>query len=295
MTEAAASPPVSDAPAPPPVIDAAAPPPAPAAAPKGEAPPSTDDRSWLPEDMRESADLSRYKSPADLAKAYRNLSNLVGREKVPLPKGDDDATGWDHLYNALGRPEKPDGYEIKAPEKLPDGFVYDPAAAEWFKDLAHKAGLNKKQAAMLHDGFVDRTAVGYTEGAKAQAEAEAMQLAQAERELKTEWGAAFTHQTIIADNAARKLGGEAFAEHIKAQGYNRDPQMMKFLANVGKAIGGLDQLPGGGGPSAMTPADIEGEANKLRGEMMGMNQQSPDYQAKKSRLDLLYRMKHGAV
>lgn len=295
MTEAAASPPVSDAPAPPPVIDAAAPPPAPAAAPKGEAPPSTDDRSWLPEDMRESADLSRYKSPADLAKAYRNLSNLVGREKVPLPKGDDDAAGWDHLYNALGRPEKPDGYEIKVPEKLPDGFAYDEGSAVWFKDLAHKAGLNKRQAALLHDAYVGRTAELYEQAVKGQTEAETMALAAAERELKTEWGAAFTHQTIIADNAARKLGGEAFAEHIKAQGYNRDPMMMKFLANVGKAIGGLDQLPGGSGPHAQTPANLDGEMNKLRGEMMGLNPQSAEYRAKGERIAYLARVKHGAL
>jgi hypothetical protein len=75
-----------------------------------------------------------WSAPADIVQGYRNLEKLVGNEKVPLPKGEQDAEGWERVFTALGRPTSPDAY------KLPDSD----AAAKF-----HEVGLNTRQAEAL--------------------------------------------------------------------------------------------------------------------------------------------------
>jgi len=76
--------------------------------------------TWI--DSIEDSELKGYVSnkgwsdPAELAKGYQNLEKLLGSEKMPMPKGPEDAEGWNRVYDKLGRPESPDGYGIKAPD-----------------------------------------------------------------------------------------------------------------------------------------------------------------------------------
>ena len=65
----------------------------------------------------------------ELGTAYQNLERLLGREKIPVPTSDDDEEGWERV-NAAFRPESPDKYEFKRPEKLPEGMPYDEDMAQ---------------------------------------------------------------------------------------------------------------------------------------------------------------------
>ncbi len=38
-----------------------------------------------------------WSAPADIVQGYRNLEKLVGNEKVPLPRGEQDAEGWERV------------------------------------------------------------------------------------------------------------------------------------------------------------------------------------------------------
>ena len=95
-----------------------------------EAPPA-----WLggvqDAELREFIQNKGWNDPGEMAQGYRNLEKLVGGEKVPLPKGDTDNEGWERVYKALGRPAKPEDYQ------LPD---LESAAAY------HKLGLTGRQA-----------------------------------------------------------------------------------------------------------------------------------------------------
>jgi hypothetical protein len=72
-----------------------------------------------------------WSAPADIVQGYRNLEKLIGNEKVPMPKDEQDAEGWERVFTARGRPSTPDAY------KMPDA---DTAAK--FDEV----GLNTRQA-----------------------------------------------------------------------------------------------------------------------------------------------------
>jgi hypothetical protein len=99
---------------------------------------SKESPSWLggvqDAELREFIQNKGWNDPAEMAQGYRNLEKLVGGEKLPLPKGDTDSEGWDRVSKALGRPAKPEDYQ------LPD---LESAAAY------HKLGLTARQATGL--------------------------------------------------------------------------------------------------------------------------------------------------
>jgi hypothetical protein len=47
-----------------------------------------------------------------VAKSYVSASQMIGRDKVPIPKEGED---WSDFYKAAGRPDDPNGYEFKPP------------------------------------------------------------------------------------------------------------------------------------------------------------------------------------
>jgi hypothetical protein len=69
--------------------------------------------------------------------------------RVPAP--DAAPEEWEPVYKALGRPDAPEGYGLKAPDKLPDGVAWDDAMASQFAGLAHRIGLSPAQVSALQE------------------------------------------------------------------------------------------------------------------------------------------------
>ena len=99
---------------------------------------SKESPSWLQgvgdAELREFIQNKGWNDPGEMALGYRNLEKLVGGEKVPLPKGDTDNEGWERVYKALGRPAKPEDYQLP-----------DLESAQAY----HKLGLTGRQATGL--------------------------------------------------------------------------------------------------------------------------------------------------
>ena len=75
---------------------------------------------------------------------HKHAAAMVGLDKgqvLRMPKGADDAEGLAAVWNALGRPEKADGYGLAAPVDAVTPETITAFAAE-----AHKLGLSKAQA-----------------------------------------------------------------------------------------------------------------------------------------------------
>jgi hypothetical protein len=112
-----------------------------------------------------------WSAPADIVQGYRNLEKLVGNEKVPLSKGEQDTEGWERVFTALGRPSTPDAY------KLPDADT----AAKF-----HEVGLNTRQAEAL-SGWLGESRERATKTAAE--EAASKRLAEPGA-VRSEWGVA---------------------------------------------------------------------------------------------------------
>lgn len=138
-----------------------------------------------------------------LAKKTRDAESLIGKS-VQLPAADAKPEDWDKFYGKLGRPEKPDGYEFKLPEGLPENLPYNTELRDRFSPVAHKLGLSKSQAAGLHDWMAQEGAAQF----KADGEAMVKRSLDTTTALEQKWGGpkdsdAFKAKLVAAETTIR--------------------------------------------------------------------------------------------
>jgi hypothetical protein len=207
------------------------------------------------EGTRKWVETKGYKSVEDLAKAAVNQESIIG-SSVRRPADDAPAAEWDKFYSKLGRPEKPDAYELKRPDGLPADLPYDEALAGSFKTWAHQAGLNGKQAQSLHDAFAHAQA----EQAKAHVTALTKAVETTADALAKEWGPqdseAFKAKHELANRALKKLGlVESFKKSgiILNDGALTDPALAVAFSQIGEKMFAEDVIDGEGGQGGPNP------------------------------------------
>lgn len=182
--------------------------------------------------------------PSALARRAYNQDKLLG-DAIRVPKEDATPEERDAFLNKLGRPEKPDGYQLKTPEKMPEGMPYDGEFASAFKAEAHKLGLTAAQAAGLHDLYVNRMVDGY--GATEQKTLETIKAKAdgATAELTKLWGpldgvTAKTNFELANRVFTLTPGGNELLEELKGLGLVGPEKevLSRPLATVLAAVGG---------------------------------------------------------
>ena len=207
-----------------------------AATPSAPASAPEDWKTQLPEDIRNDPSLNPIKDLNGLAKSYVNAQKLIGRDKIPMPKDENDPL-WDDVYNRLGRPETPDKYEFNKPD-LPG---YDEATDKAFREQAHKLGLSKRQAGELY-GWYNQLVLGKVADAESQT-------AGIISSLQNELGDKFQETASRATSAVKYFGGDELVQYLNtstnAQGVpiGNDPVLFKFFAKLGESLG-EDKLKG---------------------------------------------------
>ncbi|WP_398469646.1 hypothetical protein [Tardiphaga sp.] len=196
-----------------------------------------------------------YKSVEDLAKAAVNQESIIG-SSLRVPAQDAPKEEWDKFYSKAGRPDKPDAYELKRPDGLPEDLPYDEALAGNFKGWAHKAGLNGSQAQSLHDAFAHAQA----EQAKAHVTALKEAVEGAADALVKEWGPqdspGFKSKHEMANRAMKKLGlVESFQKSgiILKDGALTDANLAKAFAAIGEKMFSEDSVDGDASTSGKNP------------------------------------------
>lgn len=221
-----------------------------------------------------------WQNPADILNSYRNLEKFAGGSKnlIELPGVDADQAAMDAFFGKLGRPDSADKYDLK----MPDGA--DAELANWFKQNAHKAGLNGKQAASLFDAWNEMS------GARLQA-MQQQAMADSEKaiaDLKREWGQGYDGQIDSGKRAVAALGYTA--EQLDAiEGKLGTADMLKLFATIGSKMG-EPSFEGGersGTSFGLTPASAKQQIADLKmdknfmGEYLNGN---PDAVSKMKRL-----------
>ncbi len=222
----------------------------------GGAPAAGDWLTGVDADTRAWIDTKGFKTPADIIASQRNLEKLIGGDKIPKPKGDDDKAGWDQLYKSLGRPDKPDGYKLPIPEGADDAMV------KAFAPKMHELGLTQKQAAGLTE-FWNGHVKGLSEadatskGQKSEAEV---------ADLHTEWGGQFDANVEAAKRAVRQFGiDKATMEGI--EGGIGTGATYRLMAKLGLALGEDGGVQGDGKKQfASTKEQALHEISTLKGD-----------------------------
>lgn len=158
--------------------------------------------SWysaFSDENRGVVELKGFKTAEDVLNSYRNAEKFIGtptERRMLLPEKLDDDKALAPIYDRLGRPEKAEGYALKA---LPET---DPEFVKWAQGQFHAAGLSKRQGEALFKNWSDHVS-GL---ASKQQESQTAALQQQESKLKEEWGSAFDQNTGIARKFASAVG-----------------------------------------------------------------------------------------
>lgn len=256
-----------------PVAPVITPPTAPVADP-APAPAPAAPTSWLDKlsaEDRAYADSKGWKAdtpPDALFSSYKNLEKVWGADKagraIMLPKDDSDTAALDAIYDKLGRPADPSGYEIS----LPEGAA--PELADRAKTWFHKAGLTVNQAKAV------------TEAYQAVELEQAQQIDQRDQrekaDLEKEWGADYTQKVEVAKRgiAAAGLTTEEVRSLELAVGPARATKMLEFFGRNYTEARPLDGAPSTGF-GGLNPAQAQTKINELYGDANFMSRyNNPD-------------------
>lgn len=198
--------------------------------------------SWLQsvedKNLQENETLRRFHTPQALAVSYVELRNKLGANPVAIPEEKAPPEKWDEFYNRLGRPEKPEKYELTAI----DGLDRSPEAEKNFRLKAHQIGLTQRQADELNKWVGEL----HIEKTQADLQAHNKTVEEAESILKKEWGNDYAKNLVIANKALHRFGGKDLAKVLQSKGLDGDPAMVRFFMTIGKTTMEESDLKGMG-------------------------------------------------
>lgn len=95
--------------------------------------------------------LGDLKTLDGLMSGFVHAQKELGRRSntIALPDPNAPEEDWSKIYNKLGRPEDPDGYELAV-----EGYELDENVSKEIKESLHENGLSKKQAKAVFDKFI---------------------------------------------------------------------------------------------------------------------------------------------
>ena len=241
-----------------PAIPPTVPPIAPVAAPAVPAPAAP--ASWMDKLSAEDRTYAESKGwkpdtpPDALLSSYKNLEKVWGADKagraLMLPKDANDTEALNAIYDKLGRPADPSGYEIAIPEGADAAF--SDKAKGWF----HKAGLSTAQAKAVTEA--------YQAAELEQAQALEQRDVSDKAALETEWGADYTQKVEVAKRgiAAAGLTPEEVRNMELALGPAKATKVLEFFGRnytEGKPL----ENPGApvAGFGGLNPAQAQAEIN----------------------------------
>jgi len=136
-----------------------------------------------------------WQSADDMLRSYRDLEGLVGADTFKIPKqGDQEA--FKALYSKLGCPEDPKEYQFEGYQNTSTETI------DWFRDVAHSAGLSQQQAQAIATEF-DKFNNTITQASN---DAFLEQMNQEGEQLKLDWGEQYDMGINLAQKAVKALG-----------------------------------------------------------------------------------------
>lgn len=256
--------------------------------------------SWLPEDapaeLRGDATLANFKSPVEIATAYLDAKKKISQKGIiPPPEGtkDDDPRMVEFL-TAIGRPTKPEEYEIPT-LTLPNGMKMDMEQVKAFQAQAFKAGMTKKAFKEIFGYRINQQIEEYN---KSQSEAKTRRDA-SETRLREAFGAKYEENVQGVQKLLNHYAGENGDNAAVVDLLNSNPDAIILLSKI---VGDLSEATiekiGHARTGSMTPDEARAEIDKI------WNDKSHDFhndkagkkhlEAKK-RMDELYKLAHGSV
>ncbi len=241
-----------------------------------EQPVPTVAKSWkeaISEEFREDPNIAKFTEIDALAKSYINATRMIGQDKVAVPNNNSTDDQWNEVYDKLGRPESPDKYKLEANS---DVVPLDESAIKQFAENAHQLGLNNKQAQGILE-FYKNSMEGSAQQTKIDTETSQ---AQAEQELRKEWGRSYDDNIKRAAQVAKANMNSEILDLTLSDGrrLGDHPEIIKGFANIANLMS-EDKMIGTGEDNATSGRDLNEEISKIVNDRDGpyWNKSHPEH------------------
>jgi hypothetical protein len=166
-----------------------------------------------------------------LAESYNNLEQLLGRDKVPIPKDINDVEGWNRLSKALGVPDKAEGYGL-ADASIPADLAQMGLTLNKneFAEVMHAHKVPPGAVKGIWDVYQQKAIGAYKQAMVKQKE----QLTNTVNTLRGEWGDSYDTNVELGQMVINKFSDSKETNDKITALLSRDPAGIKFLAKVGE-------------------------------------------------------------
>jgi hypothetical protein len=223
-------------------------------------------KSWkeaISEEFRNDPNISKFTEIDALAKSYINATRMIGQDKVAVPNENSTDDQWSEVYNKLGRPESADKYKF---EVKSDVVSLDEGAIKQFAENAHQLGLNNRQAQGILE-FYKNSMEGSAQQSKVDTETAQ---AQAEQQLRQEWGKTFEENVKKAGSVAKaNLGVEILDLQLKdGMRLGDHPDIIRGFAKIADMMS-EDKIVATESENVDQGRDLEQEISRIMNDRTG--------------------------
>ncbi len=230
-------------------------------------------KSSVRPDLRDSPLLSKFEDNAvGLNKAlesHANLEKLLGHDKVPIPKDDNDREGWARFNKAMGVPDTAEAYglpDVKLPDSM-KGMSIDKAK---FAEVVRANSLTPKQANTLWKTYNDIQVTAYN----SHLETLQANLTKTINMLKQDWGAAYATNVELGQSVINQFSDDKDMNDYLTSVLSSDPKGLRFLKKLGDQFAENKVGDFNVKRFAVTPEEAQAEVDKMVHDIEGpyMNQ-----------------------
>ena len=233
-------------------------------------------KSWketISEEYRNDPNISKFTEIDALAKSYINATKMIGADKITVPTNSSTEEHWEEVYSKLGRPESADKYQLDFKSET---APIDEGAIKSFAEVAHKTGLNERQAQAILDFYKANSEQSLQQS---KIDTETAQ-ANAEQQLRKEWGGNFDANIKRAGAIAKQNMNPQILDMQLKDGtrLGDHPDFIKGFANIANLLS-EDKFVGTGQDNDATIRDYDAEIKAITGDLKGpfWNSGHPDH------------------
>jgi hypothetical protein len=253
-------------------------------APAGGTAGAQDFSTMVPAEFKDRPYLKDVKDVPSLFKLLDNSQTLIGKRPAGIPQENAPADEWEK-FHAMLRPEKPEGYEFKKDENLAKTLGWDDKVADSVKALFHKAGLSKRQALEIQQGYEQLLGAKHKEAIEKKAAQDTEFSGLAEKVFGKE-----VEKVLLSSKA---LIAQHAPDAVKAHLDKLDNNSLVILAGVLNSIKTKyikeDQVPGGGNaPAGLSETDRRAKGQALMASEAYRNKFHPDHDRVNAEVQALY-------
>ena len=215
--------------------------------------------SVLGEDAGKDPEITRYENAGEFYKAHQEKVSMISKKGIIVPDANAAPEVKDKFLNALGRPEKPEGYKLDPVEGIHESIKVTPETTQRFNGEMHKMGLTNEQA-----NSINAMQMNYLNDAvKAQEQAEKTASEAAETSLRAEWKDKYDANKNAVVALMTKAGGqEAIDAMGGVEGLGNNPVVLKALGVISGMLSEdqINKIQGPKGPQGGNETQEEAKA-----------------------------------